>query len=60
MKFTKQQIENWKSYENVRESGLINMFDALNGSKLAGISKEEYIFCLSNYSELKKVAYDEQ
>ena len=54
--FTDKQIEDWKKYERVRESGIINMFDARTGGMLSGLSNDEYFFVLKNYSELKEAA----
>ena len=52
MTFTSEQLANWEDYEAVRESGVI-MFDARRGAALSGLSKDEYFFCMENYSELK-------
>lgn len=57
--FTLEQIENWKKYEEVRKEGLFNMFSP-NARRLTGLSEEEYLFCLSNYSELKKQAEEKR
>jgi hypothetical protein len=53
MTFSSEQLANWESYERVRRSGVINMFDARTGGMLSGLSHDEYFFCLKNYSELK-------
>ena len=53
MKFTEQQLENWKVYEKVRKSGRFNMFDS-NARKLTGLSREEYLFVMKNYENLEK------
>lgn len=54
--FTVQQIENWEKFESVRQSGVINMYDARTGCELTGLTKEEWVFCMSNYSSLKQAA----
>ena len=54
-KFTDKQIENFTEFEGVRISGVINMFDARSGCEMTGMTKEEWIFCMSNYDELKKL-----
>jgi hypothetical protein len=51
--FTLQQIENWRRYEEVRDEGRYNMFDP-RARQLTGLSREDYLFTLSNYSELCK------
>lgn len=51
MKITKEQFE---AYENVRQSGLTNMFDVRNVIKLSGLTKEEIIIIMKQYSELKE------
>lgn len=53
MTFSSAEIENWEAYERVRKSGVINMFDARTGSELAGLSRDEYFFCMENYDELR-------
>ena len=58
MTFTEVQIKNWRKYEKVCAGGRWNMFmpQAQAATKL---SKEEYLFCIKNYTELKKVANEE-
>lgn len=51
--FDRQKI--FASFERVRQSGLINMFDWKTGCELAELTKEEWIYCMENYTEL----YDE-
>lgn len=41
------------AYEEVRRSGLYNMFDD-RARQLTGLSKEDYIYVMKNYSELNK------
>ena len=53
--FTDKQISNFTEFEDVRKSGVINMFDAWVGCEITGITKDEWIFCGSNYDELKKL-----
>lgn len=53
MTFTPDQIANWEAFERVRKSGVINMFDISTGSMLSGLSRDEYLFCMKNYSELQ-------
>ena len=38
MTFSSEQLANWEAYEAVRESGVINMFDARKGGMLSGLS----------------------
>jgi hypothetical protein len=51
--FTKNQIEQYKSYEIVRKSGSYNMFDS-RARLASGLTKDEYLFVMENYSELKE------
>ena len=53
MKFTKKQLSNWEEYEKLRQSGIVNMF---MGRQYTNMTKEEYLFCMKNYSELKKAS----
>jgi len=54
-KFSKKEINNFKSYEIVRKSGTYNMFSSQ--ARLAtGLTKEDYLFVMENYSELKSAA----
>ena len=53
--FTKNQINSYKSYEQVRKSGAYNMFDS-RARLSSGLTKEEYLFVMENYSELKNAA----
>lgn len=55
MKFTKEQLENWKRFEKVRASGRWNMLST-EAREASGLSIEEYWFCISNYSELEEAA----
>ena len=56
--FTQKQLDNWKNYEDIRTSGIINMFDAAVGSQLTDMTEDDWIFCLRNYTQLKQ-AYEE-
>jgi hypothetical protein len=58
-KFTKEQIENWHSYEQVRQQGSYNMFDR-NARLITGLTPDEYSFVMRNYSELKEQAEKEK
>ena len=42
--------EKFKAYRKLQNSGEINMLDYINGGKLTGLSKEEYIDIISNYN----------
>jgi hypothetical protein len=52
MNYTKHQIKAFKSYERVRKEGHYNMFDS-RARLASGLTKEEYLFVMENYSELK-------
>ena len=51
--FTKKEINNYKSYEIIRKSGAYNMFDS-RARLSSGLTKEEYLFVMENYSALKE------
>ena len=53
-KFTKKQIADWKAYEKVRVSGITNMFMVNVVCDYSGLTREEALFCMKNYSELKE------
>lgn len=53
--FTKNQIEQYKSYEIVRNSGEYNMFDT-RARLASGLTKDQYLFVMNNYSELREAA----
>ena len=54
-KITQEQFE---SYEDVRESGVTNMFDVKTVGELSGLEKEEIMTIMKNYGQLKE-KYDE-
>ncbi len=41
-------------YLDVQKSGVTNMFDVRNVMALTGLSKEQIIYIMENYSELKE------
>jgi hypothetical protein len=41
-------------YLDVRDSGVTNMFDLRNVTALTGLSKEQIIYIMKNFSELEK------
>jgi len=54
-KFTPKQIENWKIYEAVRQSGHFNMYSA-EARDATGLDRKEYMLCMGHYTDLKKQA----
>ena len=44
--------EQFTSYVRVQKSGVTNMFDVRNVMALTGLSKEQIIYIMENYSEL--------
>ena len=54
-KITQEQFE---SYEDVRESGVTNMFDVKTVGELSGLEKEKIMIIMKNYGQLKE-KYDE-
>ena len=55
MKYTDQQLQNWRIYEGIRESGMFNMFDS-RARQMTNMSKSEWVFCMEHYNDLKKHA----
>ena len=51
--------EEFEAYEDVRESGITNMFDVKMVESLSGLSKGTIMSIMKNYGELKD-KYDEQ
>ena len=45
-------------FEDCRDSGVTNMFDIKNVIRFTGLNKEQIIYIMENYSELKD-KYDE-
>ena len=41
-------------YLDVRDSGVTNMFDLRNVTALTGLSKEQIIYIMENFSELEE------
>lgn len=41
--------EKFKAYRELQNSGEINMLDYINGCKLTGLNKEEYVNIIHNY-----------
>ena len=41
-------------YLDVRDSGVTNMFDLRNVTALTGLSKEQIMYIMKNFSELDK------
>jgi len=52
-RFTYAQLQDWEAYEEVRKSGSFNMFDP-PARLTSGLSPDEYLFVMKNYSALKK------
>lgn len=46
--------EKFKAYRDLQNSGEINMLDYIKGSKLTGLTKEEYINIIHNYKAYKE------
>jgi len=46
--------EAWMAYEEVRASGLFNMFDP-NARISTGLAREEFLFVMKNYDALKAI-----
>jgi len=55
MKFTQEQLDNWRAYEDVRVGGRYNMFD-LRAQKASGLTQREYVFVMEHFNALKQEA----
>ena len=53
--YTKRQVADWRAYEKVRKGGQWNMWDE-DAKRASGLRREDYLFVLRNYSELKELA----
>jgi hypothetical protein len=51
--------EQFESYEDVRQSGVTNMFDVRFVSELTGLDREQIIEIMHGYTELKSKYYPE-
>ena len=55
MKFTEQQIADFKAYDEVRQEGMYNMLSP-QAQQLTGLDRDSYMFVLRNYAELAQAA----
>lgn len=46
--------EKFNAYRELQNSGEINMLDYIKGSKLTGLTKEEYINIIHNYKTYRE------
>lgn len=51
MKFTEQQIADFKAYDEVRQEGCFNMMSP-QAQRATGLDRDSYMFVLRNYVEL--------
>lgn len=51
MNITKKQFE---AYCKLQQSGKINMLDIVRGTALTGLTRDEYVFIIQHYAELKQ------
>ena len=55
--FTPKQLAAWRRYERVRSGGKYNMItDGSRASRAAQLNRDEYMFCINNYSALRRLA----
>jgi hypothetical protein len=59
MRYTEQQLENWRTYERIREEGMFNMFDP-RARDMTNMSSSEWTFCITHYADLKQHATKEK
>jgi hypothetical protein len=51
-KFTPNEINQWRRFENVRKGGAVNMMDqSVQG--MAELTRDQHFFILMHYSEIK-------
>lgn len=55
MKYTEQQLNNWRIYESIRQCGMFNMFDP-RARQMTTMSTSEWTFCMKHYADLKEHA----
>ena len=55
--FTEEDLDNFAIYEDVRSSGLFNMFDP-RARDMTGLSKDDYSFVMMHYAYLKQTYKD--
>ena len=55
MTFTDKQLQDFKAYRRVQKSGAYNMFDP-RARAMAGVGRDEWVFCMEHYDELLKQA----
>lgn len=53
MTFTPKQLEHFRKYEEVRQTGKHSMFSP-QAMQLVGVSRVEYTWILQNYAALKQ------
>lgn len=53
--FTKEQIMQFNSFEEVRSEGQVNMFSR-DAQEATGLDKDAFRFVMKNYPALKKAA----
>lgn len=58
MKYTQQQLDNWREYESIRASGEFNMFDP-RARRMSEMSVSEWVFCMEHYADLREHAQGE-
>lgn len=55
MKHSEKQLENWRIYEDIRASGVFNMFDP-RARSITAMSKDEWVYCMEHYASLRQEA----
>ena len=58
--FTQEQIENWKAFDAIRGTAIMNMLDSRQGAELSGMTRDEWKFTMTNYAPLKAQAEQEK
>lgn len=59
MRFTDQQLDDWRRYERVRKSGKFNMYFP-QARAATGLPRERYMAVMMAYCELKEAVEEKE
>ena len=52
-RYTDQEILNWHAFEKVRAEGRFNMIMDLDAVKKSGLTRDDYMHVIANYSNMR-------
>lgn len=58
-KFTAEQLDDWKAYEEVRSGGRYNMITDRGALLASGLTRDQYLFVIKHYEALMKAVEKE-